>query len=96
MALGVIVILANVRFQWNRHLWDVEFTMFESASKIALASKLLFTFAGAFTRASLICFYFRLIKDTGFSIFKYILWAAFAYNIAICIIFVILAVFLCT
>mgnify|MGYP000920348571 CR=1 FL=1 len=96
MALGVIVILANVRFQWNRHLWDVEFTMFESASKVALATKLLFTFAGAFTRASLICFYFRLIKDTGRSLFKYVLWAAFAYNIAICVVFVILAVFLCS
>jgi hypothetical protein len=96
MALGIVVILANVRFQWNRHLWDVEFTMFSSASRIALSTKLLFTFAGSFTRASLICFYFRLIKDTGSSVFKYTLWAAFAYNIAIGIIFVILAVFLCS
>jgi hypothetical protein len=70
--------------------------MFSSASRIALSTKLLFTLAGSFTRASLICFYFRLIKDTGSSIFKYTLWAAFAYNIAIGIIFVILAVFLCS
>lgn len=96
MALGVVVILANVRYQWNRHLWDVEFTMFQSASIVALASKLLFTLAGSFARASLICFYFRLIKDTGYSIFKYILWAAFVYNIAIGVAFVILAVFLCS
>ncbi|KAI4724200.1 hypothetical protein E4T49_08091 [Aureobasidium sp. EXF-10728] len=96
MALGVVVILANVRYQWNRHLWDVEFTKFQAASVVALITKLLFTFAGAFARASLICFYFRLIQDTGFSTFKCILWGAFAYNIAICIIFVILAVFLCS
>ncbi|KAH0022457.1 hypothetical protein KCU78_g5758, partial [Aureobasidium melanogenum] len=96
MALGIVVILANVRYQWNRHLWDVEFTMFQSASIVALASKLLFSLAGSFARASLICFYFRLIKDTGHSIFKYVLWTAFVYNIAIGVTFVILAVFLCT
>ncbi|KAG9940636.1 hypothetical protein KCV02_g4314, partial [Aureobasidium melanogenum] len=96
MALGIVVILANVRYQWNRHLWDVEFTMFQSASIVALATKLLFTLAGSFARASLICFYFRLMKDTGYSIFKYVLWAAFVYNIAIGVTFVILAVFLCS
>ncbi|THZ19006.1 hypothetical protein D6C89_07985 [Aureobasidium pullulans] len=96
LALGIVVILANVRYQWNRHLWDVEFTMFQSASIVAFLSKLLFTLAATFARASLICFYFRLIKDTGYSLSKWVLWATFAYNVAIGVAFVILAVFLCT
>lgn len=70
--------------------------MFQSASIVAFLSKLLFTLAATFARASLICFYFRLIKDTGYSLFKWVLWATFAYNVAIGVAFVILAVFLCT
>ncbi|KAI5270514.1 hypothetical protein E4T47_06114 [Aureobasidium subglaciale] len=96
LALGIVVILANVRYQWDRHLWDVEFTMFQDASIVALLTKVFFTLAGSFARASLICFYFRLIKDTGYSLFKYILWAAFVYNLAIGIAFLILAIFLCS
>lgn len=28
--MNVVVILANRHFGWNRHLWDVEFTMYEA------------------------------------------------------------------
>lgn len=96
MALGVVVIAGNLRYQWNRHLWDVEFTMFQSASIVALLAKVLFSLAATFGRASLICFYFRLIKDTGYSVYKWILRATFAYNIAIGVTFVCLSIFLCT
>ena len=96
MALSIAVILANVRYQWDRHIWDVEFRMFEPASIIALVVKMSFNFAATFTRASLIFFYFRLVKDSGFETFYWILWGSTVYNFAIGVAFTLLSIFICT
>ncbi|KAF7195570.1 hypothetical protein HII31_03164 [Pseudocercospora fuligena] len=41
IALNVIVILANRRFGWNRHIWDVKPTMIQNANIAAFTAKLL-------------------------------------------------------
>jgi len=61
----VVVILANEMYGWNRHEWDMTPDMIVGANKIAFVAKLMFSLAATFTRMSLICFYYRLVKDSG-------------------------------
>lgn len=96
LGLGIAVILANVRYQWDRHIWDVQFTVVQDANIVAMAAKLLFTLAATFTRVSLICFYYRLIKDSGSFWFRWMLHSSMLWTIAVCISFVVLTVFQCT
>lgn len=60
----------------DRHLWDVAPWMYQDANIIAFVAKLNFTLASTFTRLSLICFYYRLIKDSGVKWFKWVLHAS--------------------
>lgn len=53
------------------------------------------TTAATFTRLSLICFYYRLIKDSGIRWFVWVLHASVVWQVALCITFVCLTVFLC-
>lgn len=61
-----------------------------------MVSKVVFTFAATFTRLSLCVFYYRLVKDSSYTWFVWTVHATIGFNVAICIAFVFLAVFLCT
>ncbi|KAK3674979.1 hypothetical protein LTR78_005323 [Recurvomyces mirabilis] len=82
------VMLANALYGWDRHVWDIPTSEIASANKIAFAAKLMFTLAATFTRLSLICFYYRLVKDSGMKWFKYVLHAALLWTLAVGIGFV--------
>lgn len=90
-----MVLLANQSYGWDRHVWDIPFDRLEATSKIAMAAKLTFTAAATFTRLSLLCFYYRLVSDSGKQWFKWLIHINVAYNVFIFIGFICLAVFLC-
>lgn len=95
LALGAVVILANVRYDWDRHIWDIPISQYKNASLVAFVAKLAFTFAATFTRLSLLCFYFRLVLDSGHKKFIWLLWFSVAWQIAVCATFTFQVVFLC-
>lgn len=41
--MTVVVVLADVRYGWDRHIWDLHPTMIQSANIIAFVAKLTFT-----------------------------------------------------
>ncbi|GAB1738464.1 hypothetical protein NU219Hw_g3270t1 [Hortaea werneckii] len=96
IGLTVVVVLANERFGWNRHIYDVPFGQIEKANIIALTAKVLFTLAATFTRLSLCMFYYRLVGDSGIVWFRWVVHTNVAFTISVCITFVFLSVFLCT
>jgi hypothetical protein len=96
VAIFVVVILANERYGWNRHVWDLPFDMIESANIVAFVAKLTFTLAATFIRLSLICFYYRLMKDSGIQWFRYVLHASVLWTASVCIVFVALTIWLCS
>ncbi|KAK5705189.1 hypothetical protein LTR97_002306 [Elasticomyces elasticus] len=59
VAMTAVVILANERYGWDRHLWDIQTADIEKANIIAFVAKLVFTLAATFTRLSLCAFYYR-------------------------------------
>ncbi|KAH6878515.1 hypothetical protein BKA58DRAFT_96979 [Alternaria rosae] len=94
--LTAVVLLANLRFGWNRHVWDIPFSMFVPAFKIAMTAKVVFTAAASFTRLSLHCFYYRLISDSGKTWFKWAVHVNVVYTLGILISFPFIAIFFCT
>ncbi|USP82307.1 hypothetical protein yc1106_09581 [Curvularia clavata] len=95
LGLTAVVLLANQSYGWNRHVWDIPFSMFVPTSKIAMTAKVVFTAAATFTRLSLHCFYYRLVSDTGKSWFKWLVHFNVAYTIGIFISFTFIATFMC-
>ena len=69
--------------------------MIQSANIIAFVAKLTFTLAATFTRLSLICFYYRLIKDSGIQWFTWVLHASVVWTLSVCIVFICLTIWLC-
>lgn len=63
--------------------------------KIAFAAKIVFTLAATFTRLSLLCFYYRLVKDSGIRWFRHVIWSSMVFVVAICIAFVALVIWQC-
>jgi hypothetical protein len=70
IGLTAVVLLANQEYGWDRHVYDIRFSVLEPAAKIAMTAKIVFTLAATFTRLSLHCFYYRLIIDTGKTWFR--------------------------
>lgn len=60
-----------------------------------MAAKCVFTAAATFTRLSLHCFYYRLIKDSNRAWFKWLVHLNVVYTVAIFISFMFLAIFQC-
>ncbi|RMY96372.1 hypothetical protein D0861_00224 [Hortaea werneckii] len=83
VGMNTVVILANERYGWNRHIYDIPPAMIAEAGKIAFVAKLAFVFAATFTRLSLIAFYYRLVKDSGLKWFKGVLHASLAWTVAV-------------
>ncbi|RMY17747.1 hypothetical protein D0867_05821 [Hortaea werneckii] len=95
IGMNTVVILANERYGWNRHIYDIPPRMIASAGKIAFVAKLAFVFAATFTRLSLIAFYYRLVKDSGLRWFKGVLHASLAWTVAVWVCFVCQTIWLC-
>lgn len=93
--LTAAVLLANQEYGWDRHVYDIPLVKLKPTLQIAMAAKLLFTAAATFTRLSLFCFYYRLLKDTSRGLYVWVIHANVIYTVAIFITFVFLAVFLC-
>ncbi|KAJ9657700.1 hypothetical protein H2201_008106 [Coniosporium apollinis] len=95
IGLTTTVLLANTRYCWDRHVWDIPWSVIPGTLKIAFAAKIMFTFAATFIRMSLLQFYYRLTQDSGIRWFTWALHLSHAFNACICISFVALVVFQC-
>lgn len=96
IGLNFVVILANARYYWDRHVWDIPIDKLASVGKVAMAAKVMFVMASFCTRQSLLSFYLRLTSDTGLSKYKWVMHGAVVFNVALLITFLPLCIFLCT
>lgn len=72
----MIAILGSIRYGWNLHIWDLPFSIIEPAAKIGFAATIAFTIASIFTRTSLLCFYGRMIENSGRKGFRRVIIAS--------------------
>ncbi|KAL1641504.1 hypothetical protein SLS58_006009 [Diplodia intermedia] len=95
VGMTITVIVANKQYYWDRHMWDVPMTAFTGVLKVAFSAKLIFVYAATFTRQSLLCFYYRLVADTGIRWFGWVLHLTVFLNVAGIIAFTCLGIWQC-
>ncbi|KAF2140909.1 uncharacterized protein K452DRAFT_288317 [Aplosporella prunicola CBS 121167] len=95
IGLTVNVIIANTSCYWDRHIWDIPISSIESVLKVAFSAKLIFVFAATFTRQSLLCFYYRLVQDSGITWFLWAIHATVVINVITCIVFTAIGIWQC-
>ncbi|KAL0255118.1 hypothetical protein SLS55_009647 [Diplodia seriata] len=95
VGLTINVIIANKHYYWDRHIWDVPITAFTGVLKVAFSAKLIFVYASTFTRQSLLCFYYRLVADSGIRWFGWALHLTVFLNVAAAITFTCLGIWQC-
>lgn len=96
VGLTAAVILANQKYYWNRHVYDIPIDGIAPGQKIVMAAKVLFTCASTFTRMSLIAFYYRIVGDARRVWFRWVLHASMAYMVGIFVSFIVLSIWQCT
>ncbi|KAF2823494.1 hypothetical protein CC86DRAFT_298489 [Ophiobolus disseminans] len=89
------VILANQKYGWDRHIWDIPIENFSPALKILYFTQIQFIATATFTRLSLHCLYYRLVSDTGITWFKWLIHANVACTVCIFISATLVQVFQC-
>ncbi|KZM19709.1 uncharacterized protein EKO05_0004087 [Ascochyta rabiei] len=95
IGLTAVVLLANQRYGWDRHIYDIPLNQLMPTLKIGMAAKVVFTAAATFTRLSLHCFYYRLVANTGTTWFKWLIHFNVAYTLGILVSYTFIAIFLC-
>ncbi|CAI6336000.1 unnamed protein product [Periconia digitata] len=95
VALTTVVILANLRLGWDRHIYDIPLTSLAANLKIAMVAKCLFVSAATFTRLSILTFYYRLVTESAIKVFRWLVHISVAFNIAMLVSFILVGVFQC-
>ncbi|KAI5928453.1 hypothetical protein F4810DRAFT_5049 [Camillea tinctor] len=95
LAFTIIGLVAEDRFQWNRHVWDVDPKLFTVGLQLSLVTVILFDLATSLIKLSMLAMIFRLAAashDRRTTIFILILSCIIAIN---CFIFVVIVIFQC-
>ncbi|KAI0013882.1 integral membrane protein [Xylariaceae sp. FL0662B] len=95
-AFVITGLIAEDRFQWNRHTWDVRHDLFISGLQLALADMILFDLATTLTKLSMLAMVHRLTtasKNRKMSVIVLILMAIIGIN---GVIFIMIAIFQCS
>ncbi|PVI02321.1 hypothetical protein DM02DRAFT_488688, partial [Periconia macrospinosa] len=95
IGLTIVVMLANKRLGWDRHIYDIPLTSIAANLKVAMAAKILFVAASTFTRLSILFFYYRLVNDSSEKIFRWIVHFNVALNMAMFVAFTCVGLFQC-
>ena len=82
IVLAVLTIVADNRYGWTRHIWDIHPESLTQALKIHLAYRMVFTTAYTLTKISMLSLYRRIVSSS----------ARFLYNLIISVAILIIAV----
>jgi hypothetical protein len=70
----VLVLIANIEYGWDRHIWDMRPDKFIPCIQIALAMGILFALTSLLTKLSLYTFYLRLLGTDGSRVYRRTIW----------------------
>jgi hypothetical protein len=89
-----VMLTAQLKYDWNRHAWDVIPAVVTVGGKLVLITQILFSVASACTRLSML-FFTRRILVAGYDRLQKILIFTMVVMGVDCLIFVTIAVFQC-
>ncbi|PSN58694.1 hypothetical protein BS50DRAFT_614797 [Corynespora cassiicola Philippines] len=87
--------LANQRYGWDRHIYDIPFDKWAPTAKAAFTAKILFLLAVSATRLSLFSLYYRLSSGISSRSYRWLLHANVAGTVAFVVCFTTLTVLIC-
>ena len=88
------MLIAQVKYGWNRHAWDVLPSTVAIGEMLSLTSQILFAVASTCTRLSML-FLSRRILATGYEKLQKFITFAMVFMSTDCLIFVIVVIFQC-
>lgn len=63
-AFGISNVVLSLTFGWNRHSWDIPIDHITKGLKLILAMEVLFVFAAALTKMSMLALTYRIMGDS--------------------------------
>ncbi|KAE9380981.1 hypothetical protein N431DRAFT_459885 [Stipitochalara longipes BDJ] len=93
-AFVVLMLIAQAKYGWNRHAWDVLPSTVAIGEKISLTSQILFAAASISTRLSMLLLTRRILA-TGYEKLQKIILFVMVWMVTDCLIFIIVVVFQC-
>lgn len=96
VGMTTVVLLAFRSYGWDRHIWDINPNIVQSAQIIAFCAKMMFVFASGFTRLSLMFLYYRLVKESTIWWYKWLMHFGMFVNVSIFITLIFTGIFQCT
>jgi len=90
-----LILLSNYKYGTDRHIWDVQITMFEDAALIAWLAEFAWLISTCCSKVSILLFYRRLTKGTFSRRWKYATIGAIIFVVFYCIAFVLVLVLNC-
>lgn len=95
IGMTAAVLLANRRYGWDRHTWDVRIDVIQNAQIIAFVTKQMFVAASSFTRLSLIMLYYRLVRETTTRWYRWLVHFGLVFNVLLFLVLIFMGVFTC-
>ncbi|KAI0887157.1 uncharacterized protein GGS22DRAFT_105398 [Annulohypoxylon maeteangense] len=95
-AYTIIGIVAEQKFHWNRHTWDLELEYFVPGLQLILVNQILFNLATSLTKLSILALLHRLTSASGDRMMTIAVMASIAIISLNCFIFIIVSIFQCT
>ncbi|KAF7955044.1 uncharacterized protein EAE97_000303 [Botrytis byssoidea] len=92
-AFAILAILAEKKFHFNRHIWDVPFNRVTFGLQYVIITQIVFTLGQTLTKCSMLALYYRILSSGRR--FKILTIAAFIIIAAQGLIFIIVTIFQC-
>ncbi|KAI2469292.1 hypothetical protein F4781DRAFT_230408 [Annulohypoxylon bovei var. microspora] len=96
IAYTIIGIIAEDKFQWNRHTWDLELGFFVPGLQLIFANHMLFNFATSLTKLSILALLYRLTSASGDRRMTIVVLISMAFISLNCFIFTVTNIYQCT
>ncbi|TQB76562.1 hypothetical protein MPDQ_007483 [Monascus purpureus] len=98
LAMYAVMAAGDVKYGWNRHVWDIPLSMFTANRKLNMAYEILFSISSCFTKLSLLWFCRRIVGNASKAGFMghYVALVCSMALITLCLVlFVLLALLQC-
>ncbi|KAL1960775.1 hypothetical protein VTO42DRAFT_6605 [Malbranchea cinnamomea] len=93
--VAATVLLANMKYGWDRHIWDLVPENVKPGIQLGFAGTILFSVAAGLCRLALCAFYYRLLPSRGTKIYPWVIWGFASFSSVGSIVFVFWLAFLC-
>ncbi|KAF2664434.1 hypothetical protein BT63DRAFT_89533 [Microthyrium microscopicum] len=95
VGLSVVINVAVLKYGWDRHVWDIRPDRLTDSAKLIFVTRILYPAALCSMQLSLLWFYFRLVRDVHYKVFRLVVIIAGGIFVFSWILNIMLTIFTC-